>query len=141
MLLSRVGFIGWAPGAKVIKNFTTVICKWIKLARVFVPGRHFKLSLLFVSKTGAYLSRPRFSYYQPGQAPGLIRKNIRLGWKGLPGTNTSLFDQFVKFCYLLGKIQFLWLLFEGRGFFSKSSPKKMLAFWATFTSENLLVFT
>ncbi len=37
---------------------------------VFVTGKPFQLSLMFVGKA--------------------IHGNIRLGWRGLPGTNTSL---------------------------------------------------
>ncbi len=48
---------------------------------MFVPGRLFQPSLMFVGKDrslkGASL----------GQAPTLLT-NIRLGWKGLPGANT-----------------------------------------------------
>jgi hypothetical protein len=43
---------------------------------MYVPGRLFQLSIMFVSRVGAYPSE----VYLP--------TNIRLGWIGLPGTNT-----------------------------------------------------
>jgi hypothetical protein len=45
---------------------------------VFVPGRTFQPSLMAVRKTGAYLSVKHLD----------LITNIRLGWKGLPRTNT-----------------------------------------------------
>ncbi len=47
---------------------------------MFVPGKPFQLSLMFAGKAGAY---PRVEHLK-----GALPTNIRLGWKGLPGTNT-----------------------------------------------------
>jgi hypothetical protein len=67
-----------------------------QLASVFVPGKPFYPSLMFVSKAGTFLQ-------------GRLQAsptNIRLGWKGLPGTNSSLFERFKSFkekkCYEYG---------------------------------------
>jgi hypothetical protein len=51
---------------------------------VFVPGKPFKPSLMFVGKAGAYLR------VEPLRGASLttLLINIRLGWKGLPGTDT-----------------------------------------------------
>jgi len=47
---------------------------------VYVSGRPFQVSARFESKARAYLMG----------APGLTR-NIRLDWKGLPGTNAQAY--------------------------------------------------
>ncbi len=54
---------------------------------MFVPGKPFQPSQMFVGIAGAYLVE------EPSGASLLGRlqassTNIRLGWKGLPGTNT-----------------------------------------------------
>ena len=41
-------------GANVIKLFTAVIYKFSYSVRVFVPGKIFQPSLMFVGKAGAY---------------------------------------------------------------------------------------
>jgi hypothetical protein len=46
-----VGYLRARPGVNVIKHFAAVIYGFFKYARVFVPGRHFQPSLLFVGKT------------------------------------------------------------------------------------------
>ncbi len=48
---------------------------------LFVPGKHFQPSLMFAGKAGAYPSEALL-----GRLLALIT-NIRLSWKGLPGTN------------------------------------------------------
>jgi hypothetical protein len=45
---------------------------------VFVHGTPFQPSLMFAGKARAY----------PSDAPFRYSTNIRLGWKGVPGTNT-----------------------------------------------------
>jgi hypothetical protein len=47
---------------------------------VFVPGKPFQTSLMFAGKVGAY---PRVEHLSAPALPA----NIRLGWKGLPGTH------------------------------------------------------
>jgi hypothetical protein len=54
---------------------------------VFVPGKSFQPSLMFVGKARAYPSEVPFRCPTLGLALALPT-NIRLGWKGLPGTNT-----------------------------------------------------
>jgi hypothetical protein len=44
------------PGAIVIKLFTVVSYDFSQLATMFVLGKPFQLSLVFVGKAGAYLS-------------------------------------------------------------------------------------
>jgi hypothetical protein len=44
------------PGPNVIKLFAAVIYEFLLSARGFVPGKPFQLSLMFVSKAGAYSS-------------------------------------------------------------------------------------
>ncbi len=44
------------PGLNVIKLCTDIIYECLQKARVFVPGRPFQPSLMFVVKAGAYLS-------------------------------------------------------------------------------------
>ncbi len=78
---------------------------------MFVPGKPFQPSLMFVSKVGAWLrgANPRigawptniklgWKVFLVGKAPSLesapynqapaLLTNIRLGWKGLPDKNT-----------------------------------------------------
>ncbi len=43
-------FIRITPGPYVIKHFTPVIYEFRLSSRVFVPGRHFQPSVMFVSK-------------------------------------------------------------------------------------------
>jgi hypothetical protein len=50
----------WYAGAFTIKLFTAVIYEFFKQARVFVPGKPFKPSLMFVDKDGAYRSEAPF---------------------------------------------------------------------------------
>ena len=54
-LLANV-FVKSAPGPNVIKLFTSVIYKFSQYARVFVSGKPFQPSLMFVRKVGAYPS-------------------------------------------------------------------------------------
>ncbi len=49
---------------------------------MFLPGKPFQSSIMFAGKAGAYPSEAPFRYSNLGYA------NIRLGWKGLPRTNT-----------------------------------------------------
>ncbi len=49
-------FLTLATGVNVIKLLKAVIYKYLEYARVFVPGKPFQLSLMFVGKTGAYSS-------------------------------------------------------------------------------------
>ncbi len=53
---------------------------------MIVPGKPLQPSLMFVGNDGAYLSEASFRYSTLGQALALPM-NIRLGLKGLPGTN------------------------------------------------------
>ncbi len=46
-------FMTQAPVANVIKHFTAAICEFSKLARVFVPGKHFQSSIMFAVKAGS----------------------------------------------------------------------------------------
>jgi hypothetical protein len=54
---------------------------------MFVPGKPFQLSLMFVGKTGACPIEEPFRCSTLGKAPGLATNN-RLDWNGLPGINT-----------------------------------------------------
>jgi hypothetical protein len=71
-------------GVCIIKLFTTVICGFLYKARVFVPGKPLQPRLMFVGNARAYLSEAPFRCFTLGALP----TNIRLGWKGLPGTST-----------------------------------------------------
>jgi hypothetical protein len=51
---------------------------------VFVPGKPFQPSLMFVGVAWAYLSEAPFRCSTLLASP----TNVRLGWKGLSGTNT-----------------------------------------------------
>ncbi len=51
---------------------------------MFVPGKLFQPSLVFVGKAEAYPSKAPFKWLHSGASP----TNIRLGWKGLHETNT-----------------------------------------------------
>ena len=57
---------------------------------MFVPGKPFQSGLMFVGKPGAY---PRAEHKKGAPA---VRANIRLGWKGLPGTNTPAYYEHYK---------------------------------------------
>ncbi len=65
------------------------------IARVFVLGKPFHPSLMFAGSDGAYPSE--------AGAPLLVRllafpTNIRLGWKGLPETNSlAYYEKFVNY--------------------------------------------
>jgi hypothetical protein len=59
---------------------------------VFVLGKHFLLSLMFVGKARSLLLSRKLEDASLGQAPAL-HINIRLGWKGLPGTNTVAYSE------------------------------------------------
>ncbi len=55
---------------------------------VFVPGKPFQYSLMFSDKIGAY---PKGSAFEGATLKGRLQAlpaNIRVAWKGLPGTNT-----------------------------------------------------
>jgi hypothetical protein len=69
-------------GAHPIKRFTAVIYGFLQYPRVFVPDKHFQPSLMFGGEAGAYRSEALAS-----------PTNIRLGWKGLPGTNTQAYHE------------------------------------------------
>ncbi len=56
------------------------------LKSVFVLGKPFQLGQLFVGKAGAYPSDMLHSWVGSWPYPQTL--NIRLGWKGLPRTNT-----------------------------------------------------
>jgi hypothetical protein len=58
---------------------------------MFVPGRPFEPSLMFVGKAK---SLPLSGAL--GKIPELLA-NIRLGWKGLLGTNTNLLQIFLNY--------------------------------------------
>jgi hypothetical protein len=74
-------------GACTIKVFTAVIYGFSRKARVFVPGKPLQPCLMFVVKAGAYLREAPFRWSTLGR-PLALPTNIRLGWRGLPGTNT-----------------------------------------------------
>jgi hypothetical protein len=61
---------------------------------VYVSGRLFKPSLTFPSKAGAY---PRVVLLSYLGRPLSLLANIRLGKKGLHGTNTSLLGPFLSY--------------------------------------------
>ncbi len=44
----------WPQWPKVIKHFTPVLYKFTLLARVFVPAKPFKASLMHAGKAGTY---------------------------------------------------------------------------------------
>ncbi len=66
-----------------------IIYKCSYKARVFVPGKPFQPSFTIVSKAGAYQSETAFRCSLQGRLLAPI--NIRLGWKGLPGTNIQAY--------------------------------------------------
>jgi hypothetical protein len=51
----------------------------------FFLTRLFQVSLILTSKAVTYLSE------SPSNLLGSLLKNIRLGWKGLPGTNAQAY--------------------------------------------------
>ncbi len=59
---------------------------------MFVPGKSFQPSLMFAGKAGAY----------PSEGASLLGRllasptNLRLGWKGLPRTNTLAYYESLK---------------------------------------------
>ncbi len=53
-------FMKLTLGANVINLFTAVSYKFLYLARAFVPGKLFQLSLMFVGKARAYPSKSPF---------------------------------------------------------------------------------
>ncbi len=52
LVVKKNSFITLTPVAIYKKHFTSVIYKLLLSARVFVPGRPFQLSLIFVRKAG-----------------------------------------------------------------------------------------
>ncbi len=62
--------------------------KWAQQARVIVPGKPFQPSLMFLSKARAYHSEVPSTLEQAPCLP----TNIRLGWKGLPVTDTLAYS-------------------------------------------------
>jgi hypothetical protein len=67
--------------ACIIKLFTAVIYGFSLQARVFVPGKPFQPSLMFVGEARSLpYGAPEKCFTRVG--------SIRLGWQGLPGTNT-----------------------------------------------------
>ncbi len=68
------------------KHFTIVIYKWAEWVRVLVPVRGpFQLNLVFVDKVKTCPREEYLKLASSGYALALL-VNIRLGWKGLPGT-------------------------------------------------------
>ena len=59
---------------------------------MFVYGKLFQPSLMFVGKAGAYPREERLKVALLGYALALPA-NIRLGWKSLPGTNALAYCQ------------------------------------------------
>ncbi len=57
------------------------------ISQLFVPCKPFQPSLVLAGKSGAYLSEAPFRCSLNGRLQALPTKT-RLGWKGLPGTNT-----------------------------------------------------
>ncbi len=64
---------------------------------MFVPGKLFRPSIMFAGKAK---SLPKLMHLSGAQLYLTLLKNIRLGLKGLPGTNTIAI---VKFLILLTK--------------------------------------
>jgi hypothetical protein len=62
-------------GLNVIKLFTDVIFGFSQKARVFVPGKLFQPSLMFLSKAGAYSLSLLSSASLKGRPFGLTRKH------------------------------------------------------------------
>ncbi len=80
--------LGWKglPGTNTLGYLTfyiRILLMLVMLASVFVSGKPFQPSLIFLGKAGA----------SPSKAPITLRlllalpTNIRLGWKGLPETS------------------------------------------------------
>jgi hypothetical protein len=70
-----------------------------------VPGRPLQAILMFGWKVGAYSIEAHFRYSHIA-----LSTNIRLGWKGLPGTNTLAFHEHsqitdVKVFVTLGRVR------------------------------------
>ncbi len=57
---------------------------------MFVPGKPFQPNLMFAGKARAYPSEALSGAPLYGKLLALPA-NIRLGWKGLPGTNTQAY--------------------------------------------------
>ncbi len=70
--------------------FTLLFLRNLRIApkaRALVPGKPFQPSLMFVSKAGASPNEASFICSTLRQTL-VLPTNIRLGCKGLPGTNT-----------------------------------------------------
>ncbi len=75
------------PRCQCHKTFSSVTNADTKKARVLVLGKPFQPSLIFEGKAGSLPhGRAPKRYYTP--ACSGLTKNIRLGSRGLPGTNT-----------------------------------------------------
>jgi hypothetical protein len=59
---------------------------------MFVIGKQFQSSLLFVGKARSLSQSGASEGSSIGQAP-FLPTNIRLSWKGLPGTNTLAYNE------------------------------------------------
>jgi len=64
--------------------------------RVIVHGKLFQPSLMFSGNAGAYSRVGHLKGALLGKTKAL-QINIRLSWKGLPGTNTNLLHKFVNY--------------------------------------------
>jgi hypothetical protein len=60
--ITAVKYLLSGPRVRYKKNVTAVIYKFSKEAVVFVPGRPYKPSLMFVGKDGAYQSGAPFRW-------------------------------------------------------------------------------
>ncbi len=88
-------FLIIGPRALIYNNFTTVIYEFSQQARVFVPGRLFQPSLMFVAKVRNLLwggaSERCFT-----RVDSALLANIRLDWKYQPGIKHSSLSQTYK---------------------------------------------
>ncbi len=65
--------------------------------QVFVPGKPFKPSLMFVGKTGTYPSETHLVCSTLGQAAGLIHKNYSRLEKLAKDKHSSLLRKFINY--------------------------------------------
>jgi hypothetical protein len=85
------------PRANVIKLFADVIYKFSKYARVFVPGKFFQPSLMFVGKPGAYPIEEPFRCCTLGKAPSLAHKQQTWLERIARDKHSSLLQKFVTY--------------------------------------------
>ncbi len=69
-----------------VTKLFTVLIKFFQYARMFVPGRPFQFSLMFVDKARSLINSGVFQVLHSSRLSTFLA-NIRLGWKGFTGTN------------------------------------------------------